>query len=163
METSSGDAGIPSMEPPVRVTCEGVGDVRVETRQRAADADSLKLFGAGSPVSLVQSFPAWESPSQRKLPAFTSLGYSDRPHWVSGPGQEVLLSGSLATGCLVRLEDKDPDNFAVVEQPTVETEQGKQVLVAKCAFSEQRNDSYVLASVVAGTVGGADRNSLLLL
>jgi len=39
-----------------------------------------------------------------------------------------------------------------MEQPTVETEQGKQVLVAKCAFSEQRNDSYVLASVVTGTL-----------
>ena len=40
----------------------------------------------------------------------------------------------------------------VAEQDTVETEQGKQVLVAKCAFSEQRNDSYVLASVVTGTL-----------
>lgn len=37
----------------------------------AADADRLRLFGAGSPVSLVESFPAWGSPSQRKLP--TSL------------------------------------------------------------------------------------------
>lgn len=49
------------------------------------------------------------------------------------------------------------------QSTTVETEQGKQVLVAKCAFSEQRNDSYVLASVVAGTVSGADRNNVLLL
>lgn len=40
----------------------------------------------------------------------------------------------------------------MTKQPTVETEQGKQVLVAKCAFSEQRNDSYVLASVVTGTL-----------
>lgn len=39
-----------------------------------------------------------------------------------------------------------------MEQLTVETEQGKQVLVAKCASSEHRNDSYVLASVVAGTL-----------
>lgn len=41
---------------------------------------------------------------------------------------------------------------AVLEQLTVETKQGKQVLVAKCASSEHRNDSYVLASVVAGTL-----------
>lgn len=38
----------------------------------------------------------------------------------------------------------------------VETEQGggggEQVLAAKCALSEQRNDSYVLASAVAGTL-----------
>lgn len=34
----------------------------------------------------------------------------------------------------------------------METKQGKQVLVAKCASSEHRNDSYVLASVVAGTL-----------
>lgn len=39
-----------------------------------------------------------------------------------------------------------------MEQLTVETKQGKQVLVAKCASSEHRNDSYVLASVVAGTL-----------
>ncbi|KAK2906211.1 hypothetical protein Q8A73_010154 [Channa argus] len=136
MDTSSGEAGIPSMEAPVTVTCEGVGEL-----------------------------PSMGATITEEAPSLTSLGYSDRPHWVSGPGQELLLSGSLATGCLVRLVDKDPDNadIAVVEQPTVETEQGKQVLVAKCAFSEQRNDSYVLASVVAGTVSGADRNSLLLL
>lgn len=52
---------------------------------------------------------------------------------------------------------------AVAEQSAVETEQGKQVLVAKCAFSEQRNDSYVLASVVVGTASGADRNGPMLL
>ena len=39
----------------------------------------------------------------------------------------------------------------------METEQGKQVLVAKCAFSEQRNDSYVLASVVTGTLPRAEQ------
>lgn len=44
-----------------------------------------------------------------------------------------------------------------MEQHTVETEQGKQVLVAKCAFSEQRNDSYVLASVVTGTLPRAEQ------
>lgn len=38
----------------------------------------------------------------------------------------------------------------------VETEQGKQVLVAKCAFSEQRNDSYVLAAVITGTLPRAE-------
>lgn len=41
----------------------------------------------------------------------------------------------------------------------METEQGKQVLVAKCAFSEQRNDSYVLASVVTGTLPRAEQRS----
>lgn len=30
--------------------------------------------------------------------------------------------------------------------------EGKQVLAAKCAFSEQRNDCYVLAAVIAGTL-----------
>lgn len=44
----------------------------------------------------------------------------------------------------------------MAEQPAVETEQGKQVLVAKCAFSEQRNDSNVLASVVTGTLPRAE-------
>lgn len=29
---------------------------------------------------------------------------------------------------------------------------GKQVLAAKCAFSEQRNDCYVLAAVITGTL-----------
>lgn len=30
--------------------------------------------------------------------------------------------------------------------------EGKQVLAAKCAFSEQRNDCYVLAAVITGTL-----------
>lgn len=45
-----------------------------------------------------------------EAPNFTSPGYIDKTHWVSGLGQEVLLSGSLAAGCLVRLVDKDPDS-----------------------------------------------------
>lgn len=32
----------------------------------------------------------------------------------------------------------------------------KQVLVAKCAFSERRNDSYVLAAVITGTLSRAE-------
>lgn len=30
--------------------------------------------------------------------------------------------------------------------------EGKQVLAAKCGFSEQRNDCYVLAAVITGTL-----------
>lgn len=30
--------------------------------------------------------------------------------------------------------------------------EGKQVLAAKCAFSEQRNECYVLAAVITGTL-----------
>ncbi|AWP12934.1 Hypothetical protein SMAX5B_018377 [Scophthalmus maximus] len=45
-----------------------------------------------------------------EAPNFTSPGYSDRTHWVSGIGQGVLLSGSLGAGCLARLVDKDPDS-----------------------------------------------------
>lgn len=44
--------------------------------------------------------------------------------------------------------------------------EGKQVLAAKCAFSEQRNDSYVLAAVITGTLPRArlqQQQPLLLL
>lgn len=41
---------------------------------------------------------------------FSSLCYSDRAYWESGPGQEVLLRGLLAAGCPVRLVDKDLDS-----------------------------------------------------
>lgn len=40
----------------------------------------------------------------------TSLGCSDRPHWVSELGQEALLSGSLAAGFLASWVYKDPDS-----------------------------------------------------
>lgn len=39
----------------------------------------------------------------------------------------------------------------------------KQVLVAKCAFSERRNDSYVLAAAITGTLSRAERAELLQL
>lgn len=45
-----------------------------------------------------------------EAPNFTSPGYSDRAYQDSGPGQEVLLRGLLAAGCLVRLVDKDLDS-----------------------------------------------------
>lgn len=51
-----------------------------------------------------------------EAPNFTSPGYSDRAHWISVPGQEVLLGGSLVAGCLVRLVDKDPDSRGRVQE-----------------------------------------------
>lgn len=47
---------------------------------------------------------------KEEAPNFTSPVYSDSAHWVSGLRQEVLLSDSLSTGRLVRLEDKEPDS-----------------------------------------------------
>lgn len=50
------------------------------------------------------------------------------------------------------------------KQPTVKNEQGKQVLAAKFAFAQHRNDSYVLVStVVTDTQAESDRNNRLLL
>lgn len=43
-----------------------------------------------------------------------------------------------------------------MDQPAVEAELRKQVSAAKCAFSKRWNDSYVLASVVTGSVPGAE-------
>ncbi|CAB1420775.1 unnamed protein product [Pleuronectes platessa] len=48
--------------------------------------------------------------SQRKLPNFTSPGSSDRTHWVSGIGQDILLSGCLGASRLAAFGDKDPDS-----------------------------------------------------
>lgn len=71
-----------------------LGDVSVGKDGWAADADRLRLFGAGSPVSLVESHPAWGSSSQRKLltslPQVTvteptgPLGLDKKSCWVGG-------------------------------------------------------------------------------
>lgn len=81
----------------------------------AADTDRLRLFGAGSPVSLEESFPAWGSTSQRKFPTSLPQVTVTEPTGPLGLDKKSCWWGegrgdSLAAGCLFRLVDKASDS-----------------------------------------------------
>ena len=86
----------------------------MERGGHAADAVRLKLLGPAR-LSASQRASQHGGHITEEAPNFTSPGYSDRTHWVSGIGQDVLPSGCLGASRLAALGDKGPDSGGQVQ------------------------------------------------
>ncbi|KAK5599649.1 hypothetical protein CRENBAI_017990 [Crenichthys baileyi] len=104
MDTPCREAEFPSIKPPVRVTCKGVGtrgssfgisgSLECLYCEKDAAHDLLKLWGRPS-CQPRREHPSMGATIAEEAPNITSPAYSDKARWASEPGQEAPLSGSL--------------------------------------------------------------------